>query len=216
MIPHPCRHFEWRCDLFCSRHYKSNKSYCTVERRNGRYRIFEWFFDRPSRPVIARVLRAIRNEWLKTRNCARFISERAEITYDTHVCARMRTRGWERREGWGIFSGMTVQLLPYDAIKQNTPRALRSELRSVPPLRVNDVTIMSPSRIITIAADTDLYNAKRSGNPGSNMQSPLADSPNCTSFLVARHFLNSDVVERGRKNPSLTGKVVYVAYFRNN
>lgn len=107
MIPHPCRHFEWRCDLFCSRHYKSNKSYCTVERRNGRYRIFEWFFDRPSRPVIARVLRAIRNEWLKTRNCARFISERAEITYDTHVCTCVDTggggRGKERRESWEFF-----------------------------------------------------------------------------------------------------------------
>lgn len=32
------------------------------------------------------------------------------------------------------------------------------------PLEVNDVTIMSPSRIITIAADTDLYNFKRSGS----------------------------------------------------
>lgn len=76
---------------------------------------------------------------------------------------------------------------------------------AVPPLRVNDVTIMSPSRIITIVTDTDLYNAKRSGNPGSkpgpatrNHLLPR-DSPNCTSFLVARHFLNLDAAGKGEE-----------------
>lgn len=130
----------------------------------------------------------------------------------THMCARMSTRGEREAGALGIFSGMTVQLLPYDAIKQNTPCHPAPDY-AVPPLRVNDVTIMSPSRIITIAADTDLYNAKRSGNPGSepgratrNRLLPR-DSPNCTSFLVARHFPNSDSRKReGRKQAAFHRK----------
>lgn len=170
---------------FCSRHYKSNKSYCTVEWRNGWYRIFKWFFDRPSRPVIARVLRAIRNEWLKTWDCARFIFLNARKSRTTHV---HRGRGEDRH----FFSGMTVRLLPYDAIKQNTRALSFMPFARAPPLpnhvalplRVNDVTIMSPSWIITIATDTYLYNSKCSGSPaGSNS---IGDCLSPTS-QIARH-----------------------------
>lgn len=76
---------------------------------------------------------------------------------------------------------MTARLLPYDAIKQNNPCAFAhafrepsARLRRAAPLRVNDVTIMSPSRIITIAADTDLYNFER--NPTESRQGAAAIS----------------------------------------
>jgi len=82
---------------FCSRHYKSNKSYCTVEWRNGWYRIFKWFFDRPSQPVITQVLRAIRNEWLKIWDCAwdLFLNYgmQENITWDAYMhCGNARKK----------------------------------------------------------------------------------------------------------------------------
>jgi len=149
----------------------------------------------------------------------RFISEHAEITYDT--CAMRMVRGQGRN-----FS-MMRRLLPYDAIKQNIPRALSRMLLAspapdyaAPPLRVNDVTIMSPSRIITIAADTDLYNFE-AAPPDSHLRSPLASAfPNCTSFSVARHFPNPENRRRRRegtgKDLSNIKKTACVAYRRDS
>lgn len=122
---------------------------------------------------------------------------------------------------------MTARLLPYDAIKQNNPCAFAhafrepsARLRRAAPLRVNDVTIMSPSRIITIAADTDLYNFER--NPTGSRQGAAAISstfPNCTlsllraSFPKIREIRDRKEKETGKDLFNISGKPG--AYRRN-
>lgn len=59
---------------------------------------------------------------------------------------------------------------------------------------------MSPSRIITIAADTDLYNIEtKTEMPRGNAAIPSRRLPKLRVVLAARHFPNSKIKKTEKK-----------------
>lgn len=209
---------------FGSRHYKSNKSYCTVERRNGVIADFRMiFWSAITASNRARVLRAIRNEWVKKRGTAREIYSWTRGNHVRHMCIADE---WGREGGRGSGEGST--LFPgwrrdcfraYDAIKQNTrAHAFRAapllRFNAASSLRVNDVTIMSPSRIITIAADTDLYNIEtKTEMPRGNAAIPSRRLPKLRVVLAARHFPNSKIKKTEKKRKTKKAHTQRQAFF---
>jgi len=67
-----------------------------------------------------------------------------------------------------------------------------------PSLRVNDVTIMSPSRIITIATDRDLYDSKRNRGDPSTHRDRLSPASRMNVALRRASFPRSVAKEERR------------------